>query len=103
MPEGLINSFMYLLPHMLHFVPRIVKHVVLFSDSCTGQNKNSIVVALFQAVLQETDVATIDHIFLVPGHTRMECDNKHSVIERAKDKVATVDVPEGSLMGNSKS
>ena len=43
---------------------------------------------------QDTGMETIDHIFLVPGHTRMECNDKQSVIERAKDRVATVDLPE---------
>lgn len=80
--------------HCLDELPESVKHVRFFSDSCTGQNKNSIVAAMFLALLQEKNsINTIDHIFLVPGHTRMECDNKHSVIERAKRTVECINVP----------
>lgn len=53
-----------------------------------GQNKNSIVVATMGLAVQEH--ATLNEInlkFLEAGHTYMECDNMHSVIERAaRDK-----------------
>ncbi|KAK3924824.1 Halomucin [Frankliniella fusca] len=83
-----------LFKHCLDEIPENVKHLRLFSDSCTGQNRNSIVAAMFHALLQEKKtIDVVDHVFLVPGHTRLECDNKHSVIENAKKTVETINVP----------
>lgn len=62
----------------------------LLTNSCTssGQNKNSIVVSMLGDSVQEHP--TLDEInlkFLEVGHTYMECDSMHSVIERAaRDK-----------------
>ena len=66
-----------------------VTKITLYSDSCFGQNKNSHVCAMFFTALQKfPNISTIDHKFLVPGHTHMECDVDHSIIERLKKKTA---------------
>lgn len=68
-------------------LPATIRHIVLFSDSCAGQNKNSYVGSMFMTVLQSSDtLELIDHKFLVVGHTHMECDVDHALIERAKKK-----------------
>jgi hypothetical protein len=36
------------------------------------------------ALQNSETLQTIDHKFLVPGHTHMECDADHSIIERKK-------------------
>lgn len=75
-----------LLQH-LQMEPSSTERIVLYSDCCSGQNKNSFVSMMFMVFLQsETNVKTIDHKFLLPGHTHMECDVDHSVIERKKKK-----------------
>ncbi len=80
--------------HIRNVVPDAVKELYLFSDCCSGQNRNSIVSAMLQTVLSlKPSINAINHIFLVPGHTRMECDTKHSLIERQKKKVAEISVP----------
>ncbi|KAK9752739.1 hypothetical protein QE152_g3935 [Popillia japonica] len=64
-----------------------VSHIIMYSDSCAGQNKNSFISAACFVALQNTPaLETIDHKFLLPGHTHMECDSDHSLIERHKKK-----------------
>ncbi|KAK3919244.1 Polyprotein P1234 [Frankliniella fusca] len=66
-------------------VPAGVQKLTLWSDSCSGQNKNSIICAsLISAVASHQSLETIDHKFLVPGHTHMECDRIHAQIEKRK-------------------
>ncbi|KAJ1524612.1 hypothetical protein ONE63_011096 [Megalurothrips usitatus] len=84
-----------LLRHILQQVPNGVKKVFLFSDACTSQNRNSHVSAMyFVALQQHPSIEQIDHIFMVSGHSFLEVDNKHSVIERRKDKLERISVPE---------
>lgn len=68
-------------------LPIHVKHVILYSDSCPGQNRNSYICAMFEKVLEDHQtIELIDHKFLVVGHTHMECDTVHSQIEKKKKK-----------------
>ncbi|KAJ8894846.1 hypothetical protein PR048_000153 [Dryococelus australis] len=59
-------------------------HNVLYSDSCPGQNKNTPFLAMCLNVVPEKKINMLDHKFMVPGHSRMECDSDHAVIEKAK-------------------
>jgi len=55
------------------------------SDSCPGQNKNSILLATCLYVLKKSpSLDVLEHTFLVPKHTRMECDSDHAQIEKKK-------------------
>lgn len=64
-----------------------VSRLVFYSDSCSGQNKNSIVSTMFMTLLANNNtIETIDHKFLEPGHTHMECDVDHALIERKKKR-----------------
>lgn len=75
-----------LLQHLLA-EPSTTEHVVLYSDCCGGQNKNSLVASMFNIFLQSAEnIKIIDHKFMLPGHTHMECDVDHSIIERKKKK-----------------
>ena len=59
----------------------------MFSDSCIGQNRNKFVAsALLHAVCTSTYLKVVNHKFLEPGHTQMECDSMHSAMEYAKRK-----------------
>ena len=67
-----------------------VQHVIFYSDACAGQNRNSHMAAMFMHALSKfPNILTIDHKFLISGHSRMECDSDHSVIERLKKEIAT--------------
>ena len=53
-------------------LPDTIEHVIAYSDSCSGQNKNNYVLSMFLTELQNhPHIKTIDHKFLVPGHTHM--------------------------------
>ncbi|XP_071480957.1 uncharacterized protein [Diadema antillarum] len=59
-------------------------HISFFSDCCGGQNRNRIIACTLLYAVLHTNVAIIDHKFLISGHTQMECDAMHSCIERNK-------------------
>lgn len=64
--------------------PNISK-IILYSDTCAGQNKNSIMATMMLAAAHDLAyISSIEHKFLTPGHTRMDSD--HSLIERTKKR-----------------
>lgn len=68
-------------------LPTSVEEITYYSDTCGGQNKNSHVAAMFLVAMKECpNISYVNHKFLISGHTHMECDVDHSVIERAKKK-----------------
>lgn len=67
-------------------LPSEIKHVILYSDTCGGQNKNSYIVTMFLVLMHLTHLECVDHKFLIPGHAHMECDSDHSAIKRKKKK-----------------
>ena len=63
------------------------RNVFVFCDSCSGQNKNRAVVGMIHYFLVRAKfVRTVEITFLVPGHTYMQCDSAHSVIERSVER-----------------
>lgn len=75
-------------------LPEKVKRLIAYSDTCGGQNKNSFVMAAFLYALQEKhSLEEIHHKFLLSGHTHMQCDTDHSVIERKKKRALNINVP----------
>lgn len=77
-----------LLSH-LKSLQKNVNTIIFYSDSCFGQNKNSIVALMFSIFALTTEnIDYIDHKFMIPGHTHMECDIDHSIIERKKKKTS---------------
>lgn len=74
---------------LIELTPNI-QNVVLYSDTCGGQNRNSHVAAMFfYALQQNTNLKLIDHKFMISGHSHMECDVDHSLIEKQKKKLET--------------
>ena len=61
-----------------------IKHVTFFSDCCSGQNRNRYISAILMHAVSVLPIDVIDHKFLIPGHTMMECDSMHSCIEHAQ-------------------
>ncbi|CAK1579644.1 unnamed protein product [Parnassius mnemosyne] len=56
-------------------------------DTCPGKTRNKTLPVVYNYILtQKVGLKTIDHKFLVPGHTHLECDADHASIERAKKK-----------------
>lgn len=67
------------------------QNVVLYSDGCTSQNRNS---TLSSALLHltKTHKVTIEQKYLEKGHMQMEADSMHSCIKR-KLKNTIINVP----------
>ncbi|KAJ8873116.1 hypothetical protein PR048_026733 [Dryococelus australis] len=64
-------------------LPENIREVIFYSDTCSGQNKNSYDAAMFMSVISRINTLdAIHHKFLVSGHTHMECDVIHAMIER---------------------
>jgi hypothetical protein len=76
----------------LQTLPTTVNKVTLYSDSCSGQNRNTSMIGMMLAAVELLSIQEINHKFLEPGHTQMEVDSMHSCIERAS-KAANIYVP----------
>ena len=65
--------------------PSAVSEVIMYSDSCMGQNKNMYMTAMLHNFVQSnTSVTSINQKYLESRHTQMEVDSVHSVTEQAK-------------------
>lgn len=58
-----------------------IHHIIIYSDGCFYQNRNVTLANALLTFCEETNV-TIEQKYLVSGHTQMECDATHSLIER---------------------
>jgi len=78
-----IASILY--KYILEKIPNSITHLVTYSDTCAGQNRNINVAVMFMLAIQNhPSLEIIDQKFLVPGHTHLECDTDHARIEKAK-------------------
>lgn len=65
-----------------------IQEVKLYSDSCAGQNKNRQVIGMEKFILETLfQIKQISHTYMVPGHTHMECDTIHALVEKVKKRV----------------
>ena len=60
------------------------RHLIAYSDSCGGQNKNSTIVSLWLYLILIGRFDRIEHKFLLPGHTYLPVDSDFGVIEKRK-------------------
>ncbi|GFS28016.1 hypothetical protein ElyMa_005327100, partial [Elysia marginata] len=76
-----------------HYLGNLEKHdeIIIYSDGCTYHNRKTVLANALQQFATSTGT-TIQHKYLVRGHTHMEVDNSHSLIERAR-KDRTINVP----------
>lgn len=63
------------------------ENLIIWSDNCPSQNRNLIMVmAYFYLLKKFPSLKRIEHKFLLRGHTHLEVDACHSLIEREKKK-----------------
>lgn len=80
--------------HLKDSDDRGLKHVYLFADGCSGQNRNSIVAsALMYTINNATNLEEITLQFSVPNHGQNEGDSAHSAIGYALKNAGDVFVP----------
>lgn len=58
--------------------------LILWSDNCTGQNKNRMFIFLWLYLTSKDIFTEINQKFLVKGHTYMSCDRNFGHIEKRK-------------------
>lgn len=58
----------------------VIKHIIIYGDGCTKQNRNAIMANALLMIANESGVK-ITQKYLEKGHTQMECDSIHSNIE----------------------
>ena len=50
------------------------KHIILYSDACTGQNRNIKVALMLMKLTQECNIEIIDQKFMTSGHSYLSND-----------------------------
>lgn len=81
---------------MSEIVGTEIEEITIWTDNCAGQNRNLVLaMCYFWLVNCVPNLKKINHKFLLKGHTHMEVDGVHSVIEHAKKKLkhATMMIP----------
>ena len=75
-----------LLHYFQHYVPREVRTLLLFCDSCCGQNKNYTMIRFLYYVVHSKGLFDcIKLTFPERGHSYMECDRDMGLINRKSD------------------
>lgn len=70
-----------------------VEEIILWSDNCYGQNKNvSIIMCFFWILNKYPQIKAITQKFLLKGHTHMEADSVHALIERKRKKLKNMSI-----------
>ena len=64
-----------------------IKRLTVWTDHYPWQNRNIMMVLHFILINKYPLLETIDHKFLLRGHTHMDIDVPHSVIEREKNQL----------------
>ena len=70
-----------------------IKKVVLYSDSCIGQNKNFAVLGLLNMLATEHAIE-IEHVFPVRGHSYMPADRAFGRVEKKLRRIEEILLPE---------
>ena len=82
----------------LESLPPNISHVIMYSDTCGGQNRNQNFAVMCCVATQKLPIETIDHKFFESGHSQMECDSVHSAIDTAGKRVMEVYAPSDWIM-----
>ena len=69
-------------------------HLVAWSDSCGGQNKNFYIIALWQYLVKIGRFKIIEHKFPEVGHSRLDSDRDFGHIEASIRKHEKIYIPE---------
>lgn len=70
-----------------------IEHLTIWSDNCPSQNRNVMVMLSYLWLLKKCpNLKTVEHKFLLRGHTHMEADHVHALIERSLKKQPTMEI-----------
>lgn len=82
-----------LLKYIKEYLPSGVRHLIAYSDSCGGQNRNKIIARIWLYIVAHTNITTIDHKFMISGHSYLPNDTDFAHIERKKKTIQYVYTP----------
>ena len=71
-----------------------VKHLVAYSDTCGGQNRNFNFASLWLYSVHTSNVDCVDHKFMYSRHSFLPNDHEYGSIKQKKRNVGAVYVPE---------
>ncbi|XP_025192024.1 LOW QUALITY PROTEIN: uncharacterized protein LOC112592227 [Melanaphis sacchari] len=83
-----------------HFLKNLltpgVKHLYIFTDNCSSQNKNNALFQYLYTVVQSKcfNLESITHRYPEPGHSFLPCDRCFGLIEKVKRKHERIYLPE---------
>ncbi len=75
------NEFSSCIADYISKLPDTVSHVVLISDGCCGQNRNAVLASCLRDISLSRNIV-IEQLILERGHTMMEADSVHAVLEK---------------------
>lgn len=69
------------------------EHLIIWSDNCPSQNRNIMMMVNYLWLLNVCpSLKTVEHKYLLRGHTHMEADHVHGLIERTVKKQPTMQI-----------
>jgi hypothetical protein len=69
------------------------KELTVWSDSCPGQNHNTLIVLAYMWHLRKIkSLEIINHKYLRNGHTHLDANHVHGVIERRKSSLKPFEI-----------
>lgn len=76
-------------------LPSTVTHITTWSDTCAAQNRNHHLMSMFIYAVNSIDnLNTVDVKYLESGHSYLECDSMHGIIERKLKRHQVYSPPE---------
>lgn len=72
----------------------VFTRLIVVSDNCAGQNKNINLVLMYLRELHSRRLFDIDHVYLVPGYSFMECGRSFGNIERKVTNMGVIYTPD---------
>lgn len=84
-----------LLHHFKHNTPSSTNHIILYSDSCVGQNRNiKLTLMLKRFLCGQDQISTIEQKYFVSGHSYNSCDRSFGIIEKQKKVTENIFCPQ---------
>lgn len=87
------------------FVPQDVCKLFIFSDNCSGQNKNFTLLIFYLSLIHSKRLKEITHIYFTAGHNYMAADRDFALIEKNMRRHSYIFTPDEhkEIIKNTKS
>lgn len=83
-----------LIKHVRNFLPHDAEKIILYSDSCGGQNRNIKMTMLLKKLLTSlVNVTTIIQKFFISGHSYNSCDRCFGIIDKQRRVTQDIFLP----------